>query len=125
MSDSEHRPTGPVTLASDAVRDRIQARLQHHYAVGRLTLPEFEERVAVACEARTREEMDALVRDLPDTTTEPSPPASTIDTRLLLILLCCSPPAALVYWLICQRAARRSASRRGRFPMDGLTSRTV
>ncbi|WP_405833968.1 DUF1707 domain-containing protein [Streptomyces sp. NBC_01176] len=107
MSDSEeHRPSAPVR-ASDAERDRVEARLQHHYAVGRLTLPELVERVGVAYEARTREQLDALLRDLPGEAEERGRPADVIDSRLLIVLLCCSPPAALVYWLMARRAARR------------------
>ncbi|WP_223772457.1 DUF1707 domain-containing protein [Streptomyces sp. 135] len=107
MNDSEESPASPVLRASDAERDRVEAQLQHHYAVGRLTLPELEERVAMACEARTRDQLDALVRDLPSEVDEPASPTPGIDSRLLIILLCTAPPAALVYWLICQRAARR------------------
>lgn len=111
MNDSEeHTPNAPIR-ASNADRDRVEARLQHHYAVGRLTLPELEERVVVAYEARTREHLDALLRDLPGEAEESARPANAVDSRLLIILLCCSPPAALVYWLITRRAARRRGSR--------------
>lgn len=112
MNDSrEHTPSVSIR-ASNAERDRVEARLQHHYAVGRLTLPELEERVVVAYEARTREQLDTLLRDLPAEAEEPARTTSAIDSRLMFILLCCSPPAALVYWLISQRAARRRGSRR-------------
>ncbi|MEU3361185.1 DUF1707 SHOCT-like domain-containing protein [Streptomyces albidoflavus] len=111
MNDSEeHAPSAPIRV-SDAERDLVEARLQHHYAVGRLTLPELEERVEVVYEARTREQLDTVLRDLPADTQEPARPATVIDSRLLVILLCCSPPAALIYWLICQRAARRRGPR--------------
>ncbi|MFJ3235969.1 DUF1707 domain-containing protein [Streptomyces sp. NPDC086787] len=110
MNDSEEQAPNTPIRVSDAERDRAEARLQHHYAVGRLTLPELEERVEVVYEARTREQLDALLRDLPTDAEEPARPANVIDSRLLIILLCCSPPAALVYWLICQRAARRRGS---------------
>lgn len=111
MNDDEETTAGPVIRASDAERGRAEAQLQHHYAVGRLTLPELEERVAVAFEARTRAELDALLGDLPDEAEAPVSPAQVIDSRLLIILLCVSPPAALVYWLISQRAAHRRGSR--------------
>lgn len=111
MNDSEEHTPGTPVLASNAERDRIEALLQHHYAVGRLTLPELEERVAVAYGARTREQLDALLADLPDDTAVRGRPAEVIDSRLLIILLCCSPPAALVYWLMSRRAARRGGSR--------------
>nr|QIY77665.1 DUF1707 domain-containing protein [Streptomyces sp. RLB1-33] len=101
----------PVLRASDAERERVEAQLQHHYAVGRLTLPELEERVAVAYEARTREQLDALLTDLPGEAEEPPSPTHVIDPRLLITLLCTSPPAALAYWLISQRAAHRRGPR--------------
>lgn len=112
MNDgTEPAPGAPPTRASDADRDRAEARLQHHYAVGRLTLPELEERVAVAYAARTCEQLDTVLGDLPAETAPPArparAPAPSIDSRLLLILLCCSPPAALVYWLVARRSARR------------------
>lgn len=110
MNDSEeHAPSAPIRV-SDAERDRVEARLKHHYAVGRLALPELEERVEVLYEARTREQLDAVLRDLPADAEESARPANVIDSRLLIILLCCSPPAALVYWLISQRAARGRGS---------------
>lgn len=109
MAVRNARP-GPAVLASDAERDQLAAQLQHHYATGRLTLPELEERVAAACEARTREQLDVLVSDLPAKVKEAATSvdvADFVDFRLLIILLCSAPPAALVYWLLCQRAASR------------------
>jgi hypothetical protein len=105
---AEHMPADPTLLASDAERERAVVRLQHHYAVGRLTLPELESRVAVAYGARTRAELDALLKDLPGGPEGRAQPQDVIDTRLLIILACVAPPAALVYWIIAQRGARRS-----------------
>lgn len=99
MNEIEEHPTNFPVRASDAERDEVDAQLRHHYSVGRLTLPELEERVAAACQARTRDELDALMADLP-TELKAAPPTDEIDTRLLIILLCTAPPAALVYWLI-------------------------
>jgi hypothetical protein len=110
MNDSEEHPTSPALRASDAERDLVEAQLQHHYAVGRLTLPELEERVVVVYEARTREQLHALLADLPGDAEPPARPTRVIDSRLLIVLLCVSPPAALIYWLVCQRAARRRGS---------------
>ncbi|MFD7997468.1 DUF1707 SHOCT-like domain-containing protein [Streptomyces mexicanus] len=107
MNDSEEHTTSPALRASDTERDQVEEQLQHHYAVGRLTLPELEERVVAAHEARTREQLHALLKDLPDEVEQPASHTHVIDSRLLIILLCVSPPAALIYWLICQRAARR------------------
>lgn len=109
MNDNEERTTGAVVRASDAERARVEVQLQHHYAVGRLTLGELEERVAAAYQARTRQQLDALVKDLPGEAEVPVPHTHVIDSRLLIILLCVAPPAALVYWLISQRTARRDA----------------
>ncbi|MEU9630706.1 DUF1707 domain-containing protein [Streptomyces luteogriseus] len=110
MHDSEEHTSSPALRASDAERDQVEAQLQHHYAVGRLTLPELEERVVAAYEARTREQLHALLRDLPGEAEQPASHTHVIDSRLLIILLCVSPPAALIYWLIFQRAARRRDS---------------
>ncbi|MFE5141408.1 DUF1707 domain-containing protein [Streptomyces fagopyri] len=110
MKSGEERTPGTPILASNAERDRVEALLKHSYVVGRLTLPELEERVAVAFEARTREQLEALLADLPDDAAVRGRPAEVIDSRLLIMLLCCSPPAALIYWLMSQRAARRRDS---------------
>ncbi|MFD8421746.1 DUF1707 domain-containing protein [Streptomyces sp. NPDC059466] len=120
MNDSseEHTHSAPIR-ASDAERDRVEARLKHHYAVGRLTLPELEERVAVAYQARTREQLDALLDDLPGDAEEHGRSADVIDSRLLIILLCCSPPAALVYWLVARRTARRRGPEPRALESDG------
>jgi hypothetical protein len=107
MTESENRAPSVPLRASDAERDAVEALLRHHFAVGRLTLAELEERAAAAYEARTREQLDALVRDLPGEAEEARSQADVVDSRLLIILLCCAPPAALVYWLVSQRAARR------------------
>ena len=55
----------PALLASDAERDRAVERLRSGAVEGRLTLEEFAQRMSTAYEARTREELDELTRDLP------------------------------------------------------------
>jgi len=57
--------TEPVLRASDAERERTVELLRRHSVDGRLTLEEFAERIGVAYEAKTRDELDALTRDLP------------------------------------------------------------
>lgn len=114
MNESEQQAARPALRASDADRDQITAQLQHHYAVGRLTLPELEERVTIACQARTRDQLDALTADLPVRTDRRAAPGVAFDPRVLTILLCTAPPAALVYWLVCQNAGRRRRSPRPR-----------
>lgn len=62
------RPVG--WRASDAEREATLSRLREGLAAGRVTLEEFSERTEATLAARYREELAALVADLP-----PSPPA--------------------------------------------------
>lgn len=57
--------TEPVLRASDAERERTVELLRRHSVDGRLTLEEFAERIGVAYEAKTRDELDELTKDLP------------------------------------------------------------
>lgn len=50
---------------SDAEREATAAELREHYASGRLTLDELNERIDRAFAAKTRGDLDALMRDLP------------------------------------------------------------
>jgi hypothetical protein len=50
---------------SDADRERLYELLSLHAAAGRITMAELERRVAVAADAQTREEVTALLDDLP------------------------------------------------------------
>ncbi len=52
--------------ASDADRDRVTARLQEHFAAGRLTRDELDERVATALHATTFGELRPVLADLPE-----------------------------------------------------------
>lgn len=49
----------------DAEREATAAELREHYASGRLTLDELNERIDKAFAAKTRGDLDALMRDLP------------------------------------------------------------
>ncbi len=64
--------------ASDQDRERTAAILGGHYADGRLTLEEFQERLDRAYAARTLGELDGLMTDLPgaDLGQLPSRPAT-------------------------------------------------
>jgi hypothetical protein len=55
----------PRIRASDADRDRVAAVLGVHYAAGRLSADEFDERVNAAMAARTLDQLDRLLADLP------------------------------------------------------------
>ncbi|MFG3494372.1 DUF1707 domain-containing protein [Streptomyces sp. NPDC047928] len=65
--------------ASDAERERVAERLRDAVAEGRLDMPEFEERLDAAYKARTRGELEPLVRDLPAPTTAAAFPAAASD----------------------------------------------
>ena len=54
---------------SDADRERVTARLRDHFAEGRLTREELDERVTAALNARTFGELRRVLADLP----EPAP----------------------------------------------------
>ena len=57
--------TGFNVRVGDADRDAIAAQLREHYADGRLTLDELNERLDHAFAAKTTTDLDAVMRDLP------------------------------------------------------------
>lgn len=58
---------GPEMRIGDAERDSAITALGEHYAAGRLTKAEYDERSEVALRARTGSELRALFLDLPPT----------------------------------------------------------
>ncbi len=92
----------PVLLASDAERDRTVELLRRETVDGRLTLEEFAQRMGSAYEARTREQLDELTRDLP---AEPA----TVPARR----------RASAKWIV---AVMGGADRRGRFRLGARTN---
>lgn len=59
--------------ASDADRERIASRLREHYAEGRLTSEELDERVTAALSARTYGDLRRVMADLPEPGMAPQP----------------------------------------------------
>ena len=55
----------PNLRASDAEREHVVDQLRQHAADGRLTLEEFEQRVAEALAVRTRADLEPVLRELP------------------------------------------------------------
>jgi len=67
----------PHLRAADADRAAVAAVLGQHMAAGRLTLEEYDERLARAYAARTYGELDQLTTDLPAAVPAPRPAAPT------------------------------------------------
>jgi hypothetical protein len=65
---------------SDADRERVAARLREHFAQGRLSSDELDERISAALTAKTIGDLRPIMADLPDPapvapyTSRPTPP---------------------------------------------------
>ena len=90
LSDVITEQAGQAVRASDGERDQVAAQLQRHFADGRLTQAELEERVGAALAARTRDQLRALTADLPGADVQPAQQLMALDPCLLCLLLCCS-----------------------------------
>jgi hypothetical protein len=99
----------------DAERRQAADALQQHYVDGRLTADELAERVRQATAARTRAELDAVLRDLPPlpapnpTEAAPAPAAPTPptargalpgDVRLHLTIYALTMLLLVAIWLV-------------------------
>ena len=103
MSNAITHQAGQAIRASDGERDQVVAQLQRHFADGRLTQAELEERVGAALAARTRDQLHPLTADLPGADVRPARSAMVLDPWLLCLLLCLCPPAGVAYWLLSRR----------------------
>lgn len=91
MSDATYEATD--VRASDAEREEVIGRLEREFAAGRLTVPELEQRIAAAHQARTREHLLTLTLDLPS-------------ARVLARTATAGPDRCLLCWLFCACAPR-------------------
>src|SRR5215813_7874816 len=57
--------TQPSLRIGDRERDAVAAELQEHYARGRLTLEEFNQRLDAVFAAKTQADLSRLTADLP------------------------------------------------------------
>jgi hypothetical protein len=73
----DHVANGPDLRIGDADREAAAARLREHYAQGRLTLEEFNQRLDAAFAATTQSQLSALTRDLPRLAASPALPPVT------------------------------------------------
>jgi Domain of unknown function (DUF1707) len=64
--------SGPDLRIGDADREAVAAALREHYAQGRLSLEEFNERIEAVYAATMRSQLSALTRDLPPVTAAPA-----------------------------------------------------
>ena len=60
---------------SDADRDRVTAQLRDHFAAGRITPAELDERLSAALNAKTFGDLRPLMADLPEPVPAPPRPA--------------------------------------------------
>jgi len=65
----------PNLRASDSDREAVAQQLRDHYAAGRITLDEFDERTTTTYAAKTFGDLDGLLVDLPSTEVVPVPAA--------------------------------------------------
>jgi hypothetical protein len=126
---------------SDADRDRVTTRLRDHYAEGRLTPDELDERITAALNAKTFGDLRQVMKDLPQSSMAPPqpqrrptrPPPWIVRRRrprllplvLLVALAALLIPGAgwmfilvfkmiLVFWLVAMLAGLFVAARFGR-----------
>jgi hypothetical protein len=69
--------SGYEMRVGDAEREATAAELREHYASGRLTLEELNERIDKALAAKTRGDLDGLMRDLPSSRPRMAGPAGS------------------------------------------------
>jgi hypothetical protein len=86
----------------DAERDKALDALGKHYAAGRLSAEELEERITATLQARTRSDLSALFRDLPSTGAawQPAPRGRPDYWRVASRVLTAAAVAALIFGVV-------------------------
>ena len=64
--------TGPDLRIGDADREAAAANLREHYAQGRLTLEEFNQRIDAVFAATTQSQLNRITQDLPHAAARPA-----------------------------------------------------
>src|SRR5579871_3158010 len=67
---------GNNVRVGDADREAVAAQLREHYADGRLTLEELNERIDQTFAAKTKADLNTVMLDLPHAATGPGPRAA-------------------------------------------------
>lgn len=65
-------PDDPGLRASDEQREHVAQDIREHFAAGRLSEDELDERVQAAYSAKTQQELDKLMADLPKLPASPA-----------------------------------------------------
>ena len=95
----------------DAERDAAVEKLREHLVAGRLSMEEFDDRMAKAVAAKTSADLDPLFADLPrdpnavdgvSVWRPPAPPASTRQTTLRTVQrwMMAVTPLVIVLWVL-------------------------
>jgi hypothetical protein len=126
----------PEVRIGDTERQGAARQLQQHFADGRLTWEELDERLAVAYAARVNAELAGLFRDLPMLAPPASPPArprsrtqlaaarlGSLDVRRLVLVVLAAAvaiggtrgfviPVVLIWWFAAGRHRHHSRHHR-------------
>jgi hypothetical protein len=125
------QPASRLIRIGDAERQGAAAQLQQHFAAGRLTWEELDERLGLAYAARIHGDLATLFTDLPALAApRPAAPPTVrrsrrrihVDLRLVMIVLLALAAVAAtrgvlllpVAWWFFSRSHRRAASRHHR-----------
>ena len=90
--------TQPSLRIGDAEREATAAELREHFAHGRLTLEEFNQRLDAVFTAKTQGDLTLITRDLPHVRSGGSPLPSTKTRPGPMLASGPSAPTAVAWW---------------------------